>query len=155
MGDTLTLRLGTGTVHEVALRSLCPSLLGFADVNSDGREELWWKDGLGNTAHLFNLVAWADRRPLVVVDGRVDNPLLIGWGFSGGAGLWCADADGDGRTDIIRQVFGRDAEGRIEDEREFVYHLRGGSLVRLSEGPPRTPVPEGGTQALTCGPVTW
>ena len=116
-GDTLTVRLATGAVHEVGLHSSCPSLLGFADVNSDGREELWWKDGLGNTAHGFNLVAWADGRPRVVVEPDAHNPLLVGWGFSGGATLWCADADGDGRTDIIRQVFGRDAEGRVEDER--------------------------------------
>ena len=98
---------------------------------------------------------WVDGRPLVVVDAWADNPLLIGWGFSGGASLWCADADGDGRTDIIRQVFGRDAEGRIGDEREFVYGLQGGRLVHRSDGPPRTPVPEGSLQSLTCGPVTW
>lgn len=154
-GDTLTVRLGTGAIHDVALRSSCPSLVGFADVNSDGREELWWKDGLGNTAHLFDLVAWVDGRPVVVVEPDADNPLVVGWGFSGGAGLWCADADGDGRTDIVRQVFGRDVEGRVEDEREFVYHLQAGRLVRRSEGPPRTRIPEGAMQSLTCGAVAW
>ena len=154
-GDTLTVRLDTGAVHEVTLHSSCPSLLGFTDVNSDGREELWWKDGLGNTAHLFNLVAWAGNRPVVVVEPDADNPLLIGWGMSGGATLWCADADGDGRTDIIRQVFGRDAEGRIEDEREFVYDLQGDRLVSRSKGPARTAIPDDSVQSLTCGAVTW
>lgn len=148
-------RLATGTVHEVTLRSTCPGLLGLADVNGDEREELWWKDGLGNTAHLFNLVTWLDDRLVVVVEPGTENPLLVGWGFSGGATLWCADANGDGRTDIIQQVFARDSQGQIEDEREVVYELHRGTLVRVSEGPARTPPPGDSEKTLTCGAVTW
>jgi hypothetical protein len=151
----IRVRLAAGPVHEVTVHSLCPSLLGFADVNGDGRDELWWKDGLGNTAHVFNLVAWVQDRLVVVVGPDTENPLFIGWGFSGGATLWCADANGDGRTDLIRQDFSRNSHGQIESEREIVYDLHGATLVRISEGPARTPLPGDSAESLTCGAVRW
>jgi hypothetical protein len=151
----ITVRLGAGPVYDVAVSSLCPGLVGFSDVNGDGADELWWKDGVGNTAHVFNLVAWAEDRPLVVVEPDAENPLLVGWGFSGGATLWCADANRDGLTEIIQHRFSRDADGQIGNERESVYELRGATLVRVSEGPARTAFSKDSGQSLSCGPVTW
>ena len=59
---------------------------------------------------------------MVVVEPVADNPLIVGWVFSGGATLWCADANGDGRTDIIQQSFSRDSQGEVENEREVVFN---------------------------------
>lgn len=145
---------GSGQVEEVIVASECATLLGFADVNSDGRQEIWFKPGIGNTAHDFNVIAWTGDALRVVVRSEVENPLVIGWGFSGGATLWCADATGDGRTDIVRQEFDRKADGTPENEREFVYQLRGGELREVFQGPPRTSLP-GTSSALVCGTVSW
>jgi hypothetical protein len=148
------LRRANGGVDEAIVRSPCATLLGTADVNGDGRDEIWFKDDVGNTAHTFNLLAWAGERLRVVVDPGVHNPLVIGWGFSGGATLWCADGTGDGRTDIIQQSFTRNAEGGIEDEGEVIYELRDDSLREVVRGRPRPPLP-GTSSALVCGSVSW
>jgi len=123
-------------------------------VNGDGREEIWLKAGIGNTAHDFDLITWTGHALRVVVGPAAENPLVVGWGFSGGATLWCADATGDGRTDIIRQEFDRKADGTSENEREFVNQLRDGDLREVSRGAAQTPLP-GTASALVCGSVSW
>ena len=154
-GDWLVrVHRGSDQVEDVRVGSECATLLGFADVNSDGRQEIWFKPGIGNTAHYFNLIAWTGDALRVVVRSEIENPLVIGWGFSGGATLWCADATGDGRTDIVRQEFDRKADGTPENEREFAYQLRGSKLREVFQGPPRTPLP-GTSSALVCGTVSW
>lgn len=146
--------LGSGGIEEVRVPSECATLLGLADVNSDGRQEIWFKRGIGNTAHNFDLVTWTGEALRVVVGSDIGNPLVVGWGFSGGATLWCADATGDGRMDIVRREFDRTADGFPENERESVYQLRDSELSMVSEGPPRTPLP-GTSSALVCGTVSW
>lgn len=145
---------GSGELEEARVANECATLLGLADVNSDGRQEIWLKAGVGNTAHAFDLIAWTGESLRVVVGSVVENPLLVGWGLSGGATLWCADATGDGRTDIVRQEFDRKADGSPENEREFVYQLREGELREVFRGPARTPLP-GTHSALICGTVSW
>jgi hypothetical protein len=143
----------SGGTAEVQTSSECATLLGLADVNGDRREEIWFKDGIGNTAHTFDLIAWTGETLRVIVGSNGENPLVVGWGFSGGATLWCADATGDGRPDIVRYEFRRGGDGSPYDEREFVYELRDNELREIYQGSPRTLVPESST--LTCGPVAW
>jgi hypothetical protein len=143
---------GAGDEARVAVRSVCPRLLGTADVNSDDRQEIWFEDGTGNTAQDFNIVSWVGDGLRAAVASSVENPLLIGWGMSGGATLWCADADGDGRTDIIQNSFGRNAAGEEVDEHEVVLRLDDGRLVEVYRGASRTPLP-GSASALVCGAV--
>jgi hypothetical protein len=145
---------GSGQIEEINVARECSTLLGLADVNSDRRQEIWFKTGIGNTAHGFDLIAWTGEALRVVVSSDVESPLVVGWGFSGGATLWCADATEDGRTDIVQQVFDRKPDGSPDNERELVYHLEGSQLREVSEGRPRTPFPDSAS-ALTCGTVTW
>ncbi|MGH9003965.1 MAG: hypothetical protein ACRDYV_12630, partial [Acidimicrobiia bacterium] len=148
----IVVRRGAGDEARVAVRSVCPRLLGTADVNSDSRHEIWLEDGPGNTAQDFNIVSWVGSGLRAAVASDVDNPLVIGWGMSGGSTLWCADADGDGRTDIIQNSFHRTATGEEVNEQEVVLRLDGGQLLEVYRGPPRTPLP-GTASALVCGAV--
>jgi len=145
---------GSGQIEQIGVASECATLLGFADVNSDRRQEIWFKTGIGNTAHGFDLIAWTGEALRVVVGSDIDNPLVVGWGFSGGATLSCADATGDGRTDIVRQTFDRNPDGTPGNEREFVYQLEDTQLREVAERRPRTTLPDNAS-ALSCGPVTW
>ena len=126
-GRRVRIDLADGTVVDDPVAVESPLWLGAADIEGDGREELFMA-GAGSTA---NGVTLADVFGCHLVEATTPDGALffVAYGahsnLGGSAGGWCADVDGDGRTDLVTVT--------AEPDREAIPDRNGNGTFDLAD----------------------
>lgn len=128
-GERIGVQTSTGFVSEVPTgRARLSRVIGVADANDDGRGEIFVV-GVGASGSeavaVANIAVFTDCRLAFLTDAATDRPFgqVFGLSDAGGSGLGCVDADGDGRSELVRLSFERN--GPVVRWRRTVVNIDG------------------------------
>lgn len=128
----LQVRLSGGGGADLAIATSSPGnveVLGGADVNGDGRDEMWARTGSGASATILGLATFVDCNLVrVTFGGREPAELPVGGSVGTAAGVECA-AHGDPSADLTTYTATNTGDDQYEVE-ATEYALEGTSLIQ-------------------------
>ena len=164
----MRVELATGAVSDEVLTSWdhAAEVVGAVDVNGDKRAEVWINPRDGFTGHSLGLVLFDGCQLKQVSDqdgrrARFTDHITGAESCCASVGVECADADGDGRTEVVetRTEGGHDPRNGENVPRSWsysAYRLEGDSVLRVGGAdklPEQPDLPLTFDDGLNCGSV--